>query len=927
MRWSPSPAGRLLTRTDDWSLVVDQDNFKLKAGGNEFFGRLFDLQSTQIVEGFIWSKAVLPRLGDRVWVLDGLPRQEARELRRVIDSAVVREEQRQRAAELIDSFPSVVGPILEWSQRLRESVRAQFKRRGWLDQWFMEEVAQSRPRGFEEWQSEPVVQEHLRTQPEEVQQALALLADTNSVAAWTDSLNEQFRVRRCVSDQRFFEQVEKSPLTEEQRAAVVCFDARVLLVASAGSGKTSTMVAKAGYALRHGYFDPERILMLAFNNDAAAELRQRLHARLGSQGLAADAINAKTFHAFGLEVIGEATGIKPGLAPWLDAGRDLETILNLVDELKDKNLVFRAKWDLFRIVLSQDLRRPGDEEEEADSWDSAKGRGGFWTANDEVVKSRGEQLLANWLFYNGVRYEYEKPYEHPTADAEHRQYHPDFYFPDANAYLEHWALDERGEPPEDFEGYKESMAWKRALHKKHGTKLLETTTADLWSGKVFERLPGELTELGIVLDPDPERPVRGRQPIENPRLVRTFRMFQTHVKNNRLGMEELRQRASEGNAGRFQFRNRIFLDLFEAISKAWEEKLNAGGHIDFEDMLNLATDHIEQGRWTSPYELVMVDEFQDASLARARMVKALVQQPHRYLFAVGDDWQSINRFAGADLSVMTRFTEVFGSARTLKLETTFRCPQSLCDIAGQFIQKNPAQLKKHVRSAKPEVSTPVSILVVDQEQDIRASIDIELKRLGREALASQKRRTVYVLGRYRKDADYFPANATYPGLTVEFITVHSSKGLECDHVVIPRMTSDTMGFPSRIEDDPIMGLAMPSGDRFEFSEERRLFYVAMTRAKRSVCLVTVKGKESTFLLELVREHGIQAQRADGTVDPSPLCPECGKGFLVLRTGKFGDFFGCTSYPRCRFTAKASDQSNAQARNTRQQAQGSGTKTR
>jgi len=144
--------------------------------------------------------------------------------------------------------------------------------------------------------------------------------------------------------------------------------------------------------------------------------------------------------------------------------------------------------------------------------------------------------VANWLFYNGVNYVYEAAYEVETADAQHRQYRPDFYLTDAKAYLEHWALDEHGEPPAEFVGYKEGVVWKRQLHAQHGTTLLKTTMADLWSGQAFRYLEAELTQRGLVLDPNPERPAPGRKPIENPRLARTFRSFLTHAKSNQLSI-------------------------------------------------------------------------------------------------------------------------------------------------------------------------------------------------------------------------------------------------------------------------------------------------------------------------------------------------------------------------------------------------------
>lgn len=227
-----------------------------------------------------------------------------------------------------------------------------------------------------------------------------------------------------VASRSFFDNVEKSPLTREQAEAVICCDNRVLLVASAGSGKTSTMVAKAGYALKNRHFEPEHMLLLAFNNDAAAELRERIKARLEPLGLPAERVVAKTFHAFGLDVIGAATGKRPSLAPWVESGRSQEVLLEMVDDIKSVDVLFRVKWDLFRLVFGQDLPTFGKENANPEAWDKAAGRDGFWTLNNEVVRSRGELLIANWLFYNGVRYVYEGPYKVDTADAQHRQYRP-----------------------------------------------------------------------------------------------------------------------------------------------------------------------------------------------------------------------------------------------------------------------------------------------------------------------------------------------------------------------------------------------------------------------------------------------------------------------------------------------------------------------
>lgn len=899
--WGPSTLGRLFTSSLPWTLVLDGEQFTLDADGRALSGSVLLLDKVSIEAGAFWTTVQIEGAGSRRLRLDGIPNARAAELKRTLDAAIATVRRRLHIAELSKQFGPSLERVLAWVSETTLACAACLRTRGWLCQEFKEHTSASKPSGLEKLLAVPEIEQLLRTQPKEAQDAVALWQQPFSAVA--DALNKAHLARELVTSKRFFDTVEKSPLTKEQAEAVICFDSRVLLVASAGSGKTSTMVAKAGYALTHGYFAPEHMLLLAFNNDAAAELRQRIQVRLEPLGLPAAQVTAKTFHAFGLDVIGQATGKRPSLASWVETGRDQEALLEMVDELNSMDAVFRTQWDLFRLVFGQDLPRFGKESADPETWDKAADREGFWTLNNEVVRSRGELVIANWFFYNGVRYVYEGPYEVDTATAQHRQYRPDFYLPDADAYLEHWALDARGEPPAEFAGYKEGMAWKRQVHAENGTRLLETTMAELWSGRAFGYLERELTKLGIQLDPNPDRPVSGRQPIESPRLARTIRSFLTHAKSNRLTVAELRQRLGEGVAGQFRYRHEMFLSLFEKLWERWEERLRTEKAIDFEDMLNLAADCLEQGRWDSPYELVMVDEFQDASQARARLVAGLVRKPDRYLFAVGDDWQSINRFAGADLAVMTDFEKTFGKAVTLKLETTFRCPQSLCDISGHFVQKNPRQLRKAVRSSRPEVTEPLRVVRVLEESEMRSAVQASVSRLAQEHVDQARKLSVFVLGRYRRDEAYLPVAYDQSRVDVQFMTVHSSKGLEADHIILPRMTSETLGFPSRIVDDPVLQLAMPGGDSHEFADERRLFYVAMTRARQSVTLITVARKESAFISELIRDHGLKVRDIDGQESGIETCPDCKTGFLVPRKGPYGIFLGCTKYPKCKHTRK------------------------
>jgi DNA helicase-4 len=249
---------------------------------------------------------------------------------------------------------------------------------------------------------------------------------------------------------------------------------------------------------------------------------------------------------------------------------------------------------------------------------------------------------------------------------------------------------------------------------------------------------------------------------------------------------------------------------------------------------------------------------------------------------------------------MTDFELRFGHTVTLKLETTFRFSQSLCDISSAFVQMNPLQIRKAVRSSKPDVKRPVVVIRSEDESRIRSAVAARLDAIA-QGPGSGARQKVLLLGRYQKDREFLPLSFDQSRLDVDFITVHSSKGLEADHVILPRVTSDTLGFPSRVADDPVLQLAMPGCEALEFSEERRLFYVALTRARTSVTLITVSHKESTFVTELVRDYHVEVRNADGTATTEELCPVCGDGFLVRRKGKYGPFLGCSNFPKCRNT--------------------------
>lgn len=727
-----------------------------------------------------------------------------------------------------------------------------------------------------------------------------------------DAKNKKYLAVQKMARQEFFGTVEKNPLTDEQIHACVCMDDAVMVVAAAGSGKTSTMVAKTGYVLHERLATPEQILLLAFNRATANEVRERIAEQL--RGVPdVDQVRSSTFHAFGIDVIAKATGKKPSLAPWVDPsnpGEDIREVGNIVQSLIAQDAQFKRDWDLFRTVYGRDVGKWG-ERQEPDAY--ADGQRGFLTAKGDIVKSKEERVIADWLFYNGVAYEYERAYEHDTADEQYRQYFPDFYYPDAHLYHEHFALNGQGKAPEDFKGYLQGVKWKRRLHAEKGTALVETTSHALMTGEAIETLEQALQVRGVQPNFDPKRKALGLPPVPEQDLARSFRVFQQHVKNNSLCHQQLAAALAEQSKDGYGARLHIYLAIYERIAAEWEHRLREGKFIDFEDMLIQAAEHVESGAYKSPYTIILADEFQDSSRARIRLLKALAASPgaQTHLCVVGDDWQGINRFAGSDISVMTEFEKTFDHATRLTLNTTFRNPQDLCDVSSKFIQANPAQIRKSVKTTNPLTKTPILAFGLKLKEGIPAHVGQQLAHMHGAATEGKLHPikgthiTVMLLGRYLDDSPAALDNWKRrfgDRLKIEFRTVHGSKGLEAEYVFVLNVLQGTRGFPSQIQDDPALQIAMPAPDPYPFAEERRLFYVAMTRARKQVRFYTTLGQPSQFLVELVKAGHLNIEPVDG--EPLEACPNCGKGVLQLRGGRYGAFHGCSRFPACDYKRNA-----------------------
>ena len=357
--------------------------------------------------------------------------------------------------------------------------------------------------------------------------------------------------------------------------------------------------------------------------------------------------------------------------------------------------------------------------------------------------------IANFLYLNSVPYEYEAPYEHDTATPEKRRYRPDFHLPEAGIYIEHFGLDAEGRtaPFVDEKKYLQDVEWKRRLHEEKGTVLIETFSWERAAGELTGKLMEKLAAHSVTLSPLPHAEVFAvlqRQGRIDP-FMRLLATFLHHFKGAQLSFEEVSRRAA--GAGD-PLRAEAFLAVFRPVFERYQETLSGLGQIDFHDMIDKATEHVEAGRYRSPFGYILVDEFQDISPARARLLKALLDQsPTAQLFAVGDDWQAIFRFAGSDIAVMRDFGKRFGASERIDLETTFRCPEPIAAAATRFVLANPAQIRKKVRSTR-QVDGPCVHVGLAGAQGL-SLLSEALDRIAADAAARREASSVLLLGRYR----------------------------------------------------------------------------------------------------------------------------------------------------------------------------------
>jgi DNA helicase-4 len=737
------------------------------------------------------------------------------------------------------------------------------------------------------------------------------------------------------------------PLDDQQRRAVLTDEDNNLVIAGAGSGKTTTIVGKVKYVIERYKIRPNRILLITFTNKSAQTLVEKV---------AVKDVVAKTFHSFCLRVVSQVQGHSPSTADAADFELRIKTLFeNRFRNDKDYKAMAAAFFveGLKIEKADDDFKSKGEYIQylKEQNFKPIKAvlvnNKGKQTFKRETVKSKEECKIADFLYLNNIDYTYEAAYEHPTATSERQQYRPDFTIRQNGKviYLEHFGTNAKGEVPKWFakkdtdyswqvakDEYKKGMKWKRDIHNQYGTRLIETYSYqnDRAEGLMNALATGLQLE-GIELYPKTPEEIWAIIKREDEHTLKSFTKllctFINLTKSNNIGFDDVRKRINEIKQEGERLRAERFCEIIEPVFNDYQSYLSSNSLIDFNDMINLAIEFINEGRYEKTFDYIIIDEFQDTSISRYKLVEALKKRnPFCKLFCVGDDWQSIFRFAGSDIALFREFESYFGETQKLKIETTYRYHEPLIRLSGDFILKNKNQSVKTLVSGSPGRSTTYQIIYFEEfveGQEAINKLDELVRTLQMNLGQDIEKKTILLLGRYNFDKKIFdkqpytlsgesdpepeiPSVGTfsiantrgdnpetwvtyssiYGTVKMQFMSVHKSKGLEADIVILLNCSSGSYGFPAQLSDDPILNLLLSDADQFENGEERRLFYVAMTRAKEQVYFLTDRWFKSKFITEF------ELAEPDKKLTK---CPNCREGDLILRSGTYNSFYGCSNY--------------------------------
>ncbi len=780
----------------------------------------------------------------------------------------------------------------------------------------------------------------------------------DNLAALVEVHNNDFVHNTKIKEKAYLDSILKDidpliSLDENQREVVLTDEDYCLVIAGAGAGKTTTVAAKVKYLVEKKDIDPKQILVISFTNKAVDELKEKIN-----RDLAIDC-PITTFHATGNAVIRKNNDAKLNI---FDSNKLYYVLKEYFQDclISNKELInnmilffgsyFESASDPLNFnshfvdqatkkyeTIKSDLN---DVNHEITDSRSKK----LITITNEILRSQQEVDIANYLYLNNIEYKYEPIYQY-NIKFSNKPYTPDFIIKqdDKTCYIEHFGITESGESnrysSDQLELYKKTINDKIRMHKKHGTLLIHTFSQYNDGRTIVEHLKEELISHGFEMSQRAQEEVIGKlinaeQSRYFSKYIDLISRFINNFKANAYGIEDFSKMSQMTS----NVRSKLFLEITKSCYLAYQRFLAENNAVDFQDMINESVKILNEVKLMNEkldFKYIIVDEYQDISRQRFDLTKALADVTNSKIIAVGDDWQSIYAFSGSDITLFTQFCKIMGYGKQLNIVNTYRNAQEVIDIAGNFIQKNTNQIKKALISPK-NIKDPVIIYTYDStlkkpgegsrsgsNYAVSKATEIALDNIVKYNSEENKSQdsTVLLIGRFGFDGVKLEQTGLfqfdkrksklksikYPKMNIIFMTAHSSKGLGYDNVIVINGKNETYGFPAKIEDDPVLKFVLKHDDSIDYAEERRLFYVALTRTKNRVFIIAPKQNPSEFLLEIKKDYknvvleGDWDEQKTASVNKK-ICPICGFPLQYRYKNSYGLRLNiCTNEPEiCGF---------------------------
>ena len=710
-----------------------------------------------------------------------------------------------------------------------------------------------------------------------------------------DKYNEEVINNDLIKYRDYFENMYKDidsniKLDIDQQKAILTDEEYSLIIAGAGTGKTTTMASKIKYLVDIKKVNPSEILAISFTKKATEELEKRIVIDFN--------IPAKvtTFHSLGFMYIREIFKnhkcfavdnntrnniflkyFKEEIFPNKETVKELLSLFNsttikkiwLFGDYFQKNY---NKYNTFDEYFTNYKKDKLKEIPDLTKWlqeriDKSINSEVIYTINNELVKSKGEAIIANFLFKNNIDYVYEKVYE--ELMPYNKTYKPDFTLNLGGepVYIEYFGLSTY--KADELNRYEKIKKLKEEYHYKHHNKFIKI---DYQKNEDLEKtLASELKKMGFTLKPKTDVEIYN-QILDNNETSQMYPyrdllysvIDQIKSSNKRKNYIEevdnyIKKTVSIEEKEMCKKQFKYINEFYIYYQKELYGSENYG--FDFADMIyyaNLYINNVDNNRDLN-FKYIIIDEYQDISEDRYILTKNVANKNHAKVVAVGDDWQSIFSFTGSKIEYIYNFLSYFPTAKILKIAKAYRNCKELIKYSSDFVMKNDEQIKKVLISDK-ENPNPIKFVMFDDGEEVS-----KLKELILAINQSNKNSHILILGRTNRIIDSLFDDATfidevetkikfagYNDIDIDGMTIHKSKGLTSDEVIIIGLDNN---FPKSNYGDFWLKEIFKNKwyqEKIAFAEERRLFYVALTRTKNNVYLLVNKNisKRSPFINEI-----------------------------------------------------------------------------